>query len=105
MKPRLLIILLAVLVNNSFAQSSRDICSSQITTWTDKPASYTSATEAKNMINEIIAVIGLKPNFEVLPANVDNAAAVVYMNKRYILYNPDFINRLNASAGNKWASI
>jgi hypothetical protein len=105
MKIRIIIILLAALVNNSFAQTSRDICSSQITSWTSKPASFTSVSGAKTMIAEIIEVIGLKPNFEVLPANIDNAAAVVYQNKRYILYNPDFISRLNAAAGNKWASI
>jgi hypothetical protein len=105
MKIRTLIIILAVLVNNSFAQSSRDICSSQITSWTNKPTTHTSVAETKKMIADIIEVIGLKQNFEVMAANIDNAAAVVYQQKRYILYNPDFINRLNAAAGNKWASV
>ena len=105
MKLRTLVIVLTAFIHHSFAQTSRDICSSQITSWDSKPASYTSVSEAKTMISDIISVIGLKPNFEVMPANIDNAAAVVYMNKRYILYNPDFINRLNTAAGNKWASI
>ena len=105
MKFRILIIALAMLVNNCFAQTSRDICSSQITSWTTKPASFTSVSDAKTMIAEIIEVIGLKPNFEVMAANIDNAAAVVYQSKRYILYNPDFISRLNTAAGNKWASV
>lgn len=94
-----------MLVQNSFAQTSREITPSQIAAWITRPANFTSVSEAKEMIADIIEVIGLKPNFEVMAANVDNAAAVVYQSKRYILYNPDFFNRLNAAAGNKWASI
>ncbi|HEV8079577.1 MAG TPA: hypothetical protein VGP43_02620 [Chitinophagaceae bacterium] len=105
MKLRILIILLAALVNNAFAQSSKQISSSQVASWITKAAGFTSVSEAKTMIADIIEVIGLKQNFEVLAAGVDNAAAVVYQSKRYILYNPDFINRLDAAAGNKWASI
>ncbi|HEY8690645.1 MAG TPA: hypothetical protein VIM07_15515 [Chitinophagaceae bacterium] len=105
MKLRIIIIALVMLVQNSFAQTSREISPSQIATWITRPASFTSVSDAKEMIAGIIEVIGLKPNFEVMAANVDNAAAVVYQGKRYILYNPDFINRLNAAAGNKWASI
>lgn len=49
--------------------------------------------------------MGLKQNFSVLAANVPNAAAVVYRGQRYILYNPDFISRLTAAAGNRWAAV
>ncbi|MDB5199774.1 MAG: hypothetical protein JWO92_1737 [Chitinophagaceae bacterium] len=105
MKLRIIIIALVLLVNNCFAQTSGEISPSQIASWISKPASFTSVSEAKTMIADIIEVIGLKQNFEVMAANVDNAAAVVYQGKRYILYNPDFINRLNAAAGNKWASV
>lgn len=85
MKLSIIIILLATLVNNGFAQ--------------------TKVTDAKNIISDIIAVMGLKANFEVQEGKVDNAAAVNYDAKRYILYNPEFINRLNKAAGNTWASI
>lgn len=105
MKLRIIIILLAALVNNGFAQTSTKITDSQIASWLTKPATFTSVSEAKTMIADIIEVIGIKQNFEVMAANVDNAAAVIYQQKRYILYNPDFINRLNAAAGNKWASV
>ena len=40
-----------------------------------------------------------------MAADVPNAAAVISQNKRYILYNPDFINGLNDKAGNEWAAI
>lgn len=67
--------------------------------------SYTSLNEAKDMISNIIAAVGLKQNFQVMAAGIPNAAAVVYHGQRYILYNPDFISRLNAAAGNKWAAV
>src|SRR3954465_14441219 len=109
MKRYLIIILLAALVNNVSAQKSaqiKDICSSaEIRGWNVKQTDVTTLNEAKTMITDIIAVIGLKPNFEIMEGDVDNAAAVIYEGKRYILYNASFINRLNATAGNKWASI
>lgn len=105
MKLRITVILLAALVSNGFAQTKKDITPSQIASWITKPSSFTTVSDAKNMIANIIEVIGIKQNFEVMAARVDNAAAVVYRGKRYILYNPDFINRLDAAAGNKWASV
>jgi hypothetical protein len=62
-------------------------------------------SEAESMIDEIIDVVGLKPHFETRSANLPNAAAVIHGNKRYILYNPQFISSLNKSAGTKWASV
>jgi hypothetical protein len=70
-----------------------------------KLISYPSTTEAREIIESIIAVIGLQPHFEIRAADVPNAAAVIYSNKRYVLYNPDFISSLNRSAGSKWASV
>jgi len=61
--------------------------------------------QAKEMIQQIIDVVGLKANFEVLAAKIDNAAAVIYGGKRYILYNPDFFVALTKSTGTKWAAI
>jgi predicted HD phosphohydrolase len=60
---------------------------------------------ATEIIGRIISVLGLKPNFEVKAANVPNAAAVVYNQKRYVLYNPAFINALVKTAGNEWAAV
>ena len=105
MKIPITIILLAMLVNNSFSQTSKDISPAQISSWMSKPATFAAVSEAKTMIADIIEVMGLKQNFEVMAAKIDNAAAVVYKGKRFILYNPDFINRLDAAAGNKWASV
>jgi hypothetical protein len=67
--------------------------------------SFSSVTEAEDIIEDIIGVIGLKPRFEIRSADVPNAAAVIYRNKRFVLYNPGFIKQMNAAAGNKWASV
>lgn len=66
---------------------------------------FTSLDEAREMIENIIAVVGLKPKFEIKEANIPNAAAVIYGSKRYVLYNSNFVERLNKAAGNKWASV
>ena len=60
---------------------------------------------ASEIIEKILSVVGLKPNFEIRSANVPNAAAVILNNKRYILYNPKFINQINYVSGNDWAGI
>jgi hypothetical protein len=49
--------------------------------------------------------MNLKVNFEVREANVPNAGAVFYNNKRYILYNPVFIKQIDRAAKTDWASI
>ena len=66
---------------------------------------FSSSAEAKNVVTDIIDVLGLQPKFEVRSANIPNAAAVIASGKRYILYNPNFINTINKAAGNKWASV
>lgn len=60
---------------------------------------------AEKVIEKILSVVGLRPNFEVRAANVPNAAAVILKNKRYILYNPKFIAKINYAADNDWAGI
>jgi hypothetical protein len=63
------------------------------------------ADNAKDIIQQIIDVVGLKPNFEVRSARIDNAAAVIYSGKRFILYNPNFFASLIKSTGTKWAAV
>jgi hypothetical protein len=68
-------------------------------------SNFASVSEARSVINEIISVMNLKVNFEVREANVPNAGAVFYNNKRYILYNPSFIKLIDRAARTDWASI
>ena len=62
-------------------------------------------TGAIKVIQRILGVVGLKPNFEVRAANVPNAAAVILEGKRYILYNPKFIAAINSASGTNWSGI
>lgn len=67
---------------------------------------YTFQTlqQAKQIVTEIVAVSGLKPNFEILQANVPNAAAVVRNGQRFILYSQVFIDQINAQTATQWAA-
>jgi len=61
--------------------------------------------DARVIIKAILNVIGLKANFEIKPANIPNATAIIQKDKRYILYNPSFISSINNSLHTNWASI
>jgi hypothetical protein len=67
--------------------------------------SYSPSDQTRDIIKNILQIVGLKPNFEVRAADIPNAAAVIYSGKRYILYNPAFVEKLNKAAGSNWASV
>ncbi|MEL1243228.1 hypothetical protein AAEO56_03045 [Flavobacterium sp. DGU11] len=66
---------------------------------------YEAGDTAEKVVKDIMSVIGLKANFELRAANVPNAAAVILKKKRYILYNPKFMDNINSASGSKWAAI
>jgi hypothetical protein len=66
---------------------------------------YEPDAVAESVVKDIMSVIGLKANFELRAANVPNAAAVILKSKRYILYNPKFMNEINEATGSNWAAI
>lgn len=68
-------------------------------------SAFTTVSEGRNLAQEILDIVGLKANFEILQANIPNAAAVVYGGKRYILYNPNFMRELEKKTGTKWAGV
>ncbi|HEX6334050.1 MAG TPA: M48 family metalloprotease [Flavisolibacter sp.] len=101
----LLFFLLFFLPVVAMAQNSRLGQHDAVRTWTVPVNSFASLAEGKDIAQQIIDVVGLKPNFEVQAANVPNAAAVVSRGKRYVLYNPNFINQLTRTTGTRWAAI
>ena len=109
MKNRILLFFFSVLMSGGLmAQVSIRIGTHDgVGQW--RPSTYTSSfssiAEGKNIAQQIIDIVGLKPNFEVREANVPNAAAVVYSGKRYVLYNPTFIKNLERTTGTKWAGV
>jgi hypothetical protein len=66
---------------------------------------FGSESQAKAIVSRITDAVGLKPNFEIKAGQVDNAAALVYRGKRYIMYNPRFINSISAAVKTDWAGI
>ena len=66
---------------------------------------FTADPAAEKVVKNILSVIGLRSNFQLRAANVPNAAAVLLNSKRYILYNPKFMNEINSATGSEWAAI
>ena len=73
--------------------------------WSVPVSNFASVAEGQQIIQNILDAVELSANFEIRQANVQNAAAVAYGGKRYVLYNPNFINALDRRTGNQWASI
>lgn len=61
--------------------------------------------DTHGMLSEIMSVVGLAPNFELKEAKVSNIEASISHRKRYILYNPEFINWISNATKDKWAAI
>lgn len=72
---------------------------------TNEPTGFTSISEAAEVAEQIVKASGLRSNFAIAEADVPNAVAVLQQGKRYVLYNPRFMNLLNRATGTKWASI
>ena len=65
-----------------------------------------TAPAPTDVIREITDAVGLKARFELRATReVDNAAAVVYNGKRYLLYNPAFLTSVNRVGHTDWAGI
>jgi hypothetical protein len=60
--------------------------------------------DADALLQEILTVTGLSQNFEIRAADVSNVEAIIKSKKRLILYNPQFLDRLNKVTRSKWAT-
>jgi hypothetical protein len=70
------------------------------------PAQAQNAPAPTDVIREITDAVGLKARFELRATReIDNAAAVVYNGKRFLLYNPDFLSAVNRAGHTDWAGI
>jgi hypothetical protein len=65
---------------------------------------FGSIEQAAKVVERITSGVGLEPNFQVLQANVPNAAAVIRNGQRFILYSQVFIAQINQSSATEWAS-
>jgi len=73
--------------------------------WSGPTATQSTESEGKKMISDIMDAVNLRANFEVFPANIPNAAAVTYADKRYILYNARFLDAMIRKSGTRWAAV
>ena len=68
--------------------------------------SFNSNTEAVAVVSNIMSLTGLKQNFQIKAANVDNAFATIVNNERAILYSPAFMREaINDGGGSNWVAI
>jgi hypothetical protein len=65
-----------------------------------------ASPEAQKTITDICKKIGVSPNsFTIEAADVKNAEALIISEKRYIHYNPLYINRIKKESQTYWAMI
>lgn len=67
--------------------------------------SFAPSTDAKDIINKIVNELGLKVNFIIQAASVDNACAIVNEGVRYIFYSESFIQEINLKAKTNWSGV
>ena len=70
-----------------------------------KVKDYQPRDSAYAIIQGVVNIIGLEPNFEIRSANIPNAAAVVFKGERFVLYNDKFVNQFEKTTGTHWAAI
>ena len=69
-------------------------------------SNFQSVYEAREYINTMLDSINWKENFTIQEQNgINNAYATIIRNRRYIIYDNDFLENLDAYAGTKWASV
>jgi hypothetical protein len=68
-------------------------------------ATSVDTEEAEDIIRDIMDAVGMETTFEVRAAKIPNAAAATIKGKRYILYNPAFIAKLQEVTGNRWGPV
>lgn len=63
-----------------------------------------SAESLNRQLRDIMTATGLHADFILKKAKVRNIEASISRRKRYILYNPDFLNQVNAGMRSQWGS-
>jgi hypothetical protein len=69
-------------------------------------SNFSSVYEAGSYVRTMLGHINWQENFQLQEQNgINNAYATLIRNQRYIVYDNDFLENLDAYAGTKWASI
>ena len=103
MRQIILIALFIISAHLSFARTQEANNSQSSIAYSD--TTTLSISDARQMLTKIMDVLGLQADFELKEAKVNNVEASITHRKRYILYNPSFINWINNATKDKWAAI
>ena len=69
-------------------------------------SNFSSVYEAGDYIRTMLRHINWQENFQIQEQNgINNAYAAIIRNQRYIVYDNNFLENLDAHAGTKWASL
>ncbi|CAN5664816.1 hypothetical protein BH10BAC3_BH10BAC3_29260 [soil metagenome] len=69
-------------------------------------SNFASVYEAKNIVDGMLTNIKWQENFQLREQyGINNAYATIIQNKRFIIYDNDFLEALDSYAGTDWASI
>jgi hypothetical protein len=69
-------------------------------------AKFQSVYEARDIVKNMLDSIKWKENFSLREQNgINNAYATILQNKRWIIYDNDFLENIDTYASTKWASI
>lgn len=67
---------------------------------------FSSVYEARDYVNTMLDSINWKENFTIREQfGINNAYATIIRGRRYIVYDNEFLENLDAYAGTRWASI
>jgi Peptidase family M48 len=67
---------------------------------------FQSVYEARDIVKNMLDTIKWKENFSLREQNgINNAYATILQNKRWIIYDNDFLENIDTYAATKWASI
>jgi hypothetical protein len=107
MKRLLLIVLTSLsLYNFSVQAQATSSCGFKIPPKSVLKSQFQSVYEAAGIVNSMLDSIDWEENFRLREQNgINNAYATIIQNMRYIVYDNDFLENLDAYAATKWASI
>lgn len=104
MKKLIILLLLAVSIS---AQAQKTTgCGFKVPPRSLLKTNFASVYEAKEILNNMLDSIKWKQNFNVREENgIRNAYATIIRNARWIIYDNDFLEDIDAHSATKWASI
>ena len=101
------IILLCLLACSMYVQAQKITgCGFKVPPRSLIKTNFASVYEAKTILNNMLDSINWKENFSVREENgIRNAYATIIRNARYIIYDNNFLEDIDAYSATRWASI